>query len=111
MKLDRSRPFGTIHPHHNGAAFEQDGVFFDVYERAINPPKAKARKADPKPEGEAAETNPPAGETNAAGEGADAGAGETPPAAGEAGGEAAAAGADESIMTIGQSAPDPRAKK
>lgn len=28
--LDRSRPFGTIYPIHEGASFEQDGLFFDA---------------------------------------------------------------------------------
>lgn len=28
-RLDRARPFGTIHPAYNGAQFEQDGCFFD----------------------------------------------------------------------------------
>lgn len=28
--LDRSRPFGTIHPMHQGAAFAQDGLYFDA---------------------------------------------------------------------------------
>lgn len=27
--LDRTKPFGTISPPHNGASFEQDGVMFD----------------------------------------------------------------------------------
>ena len=31
--LDRSRPFGTIYPVHEGASYEQDGLFFDTQGR------------------------------------------------------------------------------
>ncbi len=31
--LDRSRPFGTIYPVHEGASYEQDGLFFDAQGR------------------------------------------------------------------------------
>lgn len=30
MKLDKNKPFGTVHGGINGASFEQDGVIFDA---------------------------------------------------------------------------------
>ena len=34
-QLDRARPYGTINPMHNGAAYEQDGLMFDARGKAI----------------------------------------------------------------------------
>jgi len=34
-QLDRARPYGAIHPTHNGVAYEQDGLMFDVHGEAI----------------------------------------------------------------------------
>lgn len=98
MKLDRDRPFGTIHPHYNGAAFEQDGIFFDVYERAL-PGQAKAKAEPAKPARKAKD------EAKDEAKAADAApAGEPVPTA------APEAEPTEGTVIIGQSAPDPRAK-
>lgn len=43
--LDKSKPFGTIYPKHNGAKYEQGGVYFDVNGRPIG----RAEKVKPVP--------------------------------------------------------------
>lgn len=48
--LDRSRPFGTIHPIHQGAAFVQDGVYFDAQGRQCGAtPAAPVRRGPGRP--------------------------------------------------------------
>lgn len=59
-RLDRSRPFGTIHPAHHGAFYEQDGVLFDVEENAIGTGATGAAKVAPSVS-EAKENPKPAG--------------------------------------------------
>lgn len=60
MKLDKTRPYGTIHPPHNGAYFDQDGILFDaqghpLHEIATKPEDEKRgpgrpRKAEVSPQ-------------------------------------------------------------
>lgn len=47
-KLDRSRPYGTITPPHNGASYHQDGRYFDGRGLPVlSPGEAPVRKAAP----------------------------------------------------------------
>lgn len=75
--LDRSRPFGTVHPPYEGAHFEQDGYHFDVEGKLVealltveqknrlaaqkSKDKAKPPRppADPPPAGAAPSGSPP----------------------------------------------------
>ncbi|MFA5387501.1 MAG: hypothetical protein WC322_03860 [Candidatus Paceibacterota bacterium] len=47
--LDRSRPFAVIFPHHEGAAFEQDGIQYDAEGNQVgaNPVPANFQKRGP----------------------------------------------------------------
>ena len=57
--LDRSRPFGTVHPPYEGAHFEQDGYHFDVEGKlveALLTPEQKTKLAQ-----KAKPPRPPAG--------------------------------------------------
>lgn len=51
MKLDRTKPFGVVFGAADGVAYEQDGLTFDIHDRLIGEPPAKASKAPkaPKP--------------------------------------------------------------
>ena len=47
MKLDKSKPFGTVHGSEDGTAFEQDGVLFDSFGNQIIEEKSvKTSKQD-----------------------------------------------------------------
>lgn len=48
MKLDRSKPFGTVHGG-STAFFEQGGVLFDAQENEIKPAEPARQKPGPKP--------------------------------------------------------------
>lgn len=53
MKLDKTRPYGTIHPPHNGAYFDQDGILFDaqghpLHEIATKPEDEKRGRGRPR---------------------------------------------------------------
>lgn len=44
MKLDRSKPFGTVFGSSDGAAFEQGGVLFDAEGNAMQPVAEQPRR-------------------------------------------------------------------
>lgn len=53
LKLDKTRPYGTIHPPHNGAHFDQDGILFDaqghpLHEIATKPEAEKRGRGRPR---------------------------------------------------------------